>query len=62
MEKERMQNLLTGKVIADADLNHGTVKFIFSDGTTFEREKTCEGEIINTLYDQEKNIIMTIKF
>lgn len=62
MEKEHLQKLLNGKVIADADLCHGMVKFIFSDGTSFEREKTCEGEIIDTLYDKEKNIIMTIKF
>jgi hypothetical protein len=54
--------LLNGKVIRDADLSHGMMRFIFCDGTSFEREKTCEGEIIDTLFDKEKNIIMTIKF
>lgn len=61
MEKERLQKLLSGKVINEAELNHGMVKFFFKDGTSFEREKTCEGEIIDTLYDPEKNIIITIK-
>lgn len=62
MDKERLQKLLNGKVITDADLSHGRMKFIFSDGTSFEREKTCEGEIFDTLFDKEKNTIMTIKF
>jgi hypothetical protein len=62
MEKERLQKLLAGKVITNAELSHGMVKFTFGDGTSFEREKTFEGEIIDTLFDQEKNIILTIKF
>ncbi len=61
MEKERLQQLLVGKVISQADLSHGTVKLGFSDGTFLQREKTCEGEIIATLYDHDHKIIIAVK-
>lgn len=61
MNKENLQQMLAGKTIARVDLSHGTVKLRFTDGTVFEREKTCEGEITATLYDNEHHILLSCK-
>lgn len=61
MNKENLQQMLAGKTIVKADLSHGTVKLHFTDGTVFEREKTCEGEIMATLYDCEHRILISCK-
>lgn len=61
MDKEQLQQLLQGKTIARADLSHGTVKLVFSDGTSFEREKTCEGEIVATLFRADQTTIVSCK-
>lgn len=61
MNKEDLQRMLAGKTIYKADLSHGTVKLQFNDGTVFEREKTCEGEIMATLYDSNRRILGSCK-
>lgn len=61
MEKEKLQELLKGKTINRADLSHGTVKLFFSDGTSFEREKTCEGEITASLFGRDGKTIVTTR-
>ena len=57
MEKEKLEELLKGKTIDRADLSHGTVKLFFSDGTRFEREKTCEGVIVASLFGGDGKVI-----
>lgn len=57
MDKEKLQELLKGKTISQADLGRGTVKLFFSDGTCFEREKTCEGVIMASLIGPDGKII-----
>lgn len=61
MEKEKLQELLKGKDINRADLSHGTVKLFFSDGTVFEREKTCEGEIVANLFGADGKVIISTR-
>ena len=61
MNKENIQRMLAGKTILKADLSHGTVKLQFDDGTVFEREKTCEGEIMATLYEGNRQILGSCK-
>ncbi len=61
MEKEKLQELLKGKAINRADLSHGTVKLYFSDGTYFEREKTCEGEIMAKLIGADGKTILSTR-
>lgn len=61
IKKEHLEELLTGKVIVKAVLERGTVKFYFTDGTWFEREKTCDGEIIATLFTQDQRVITCCK-
>ncbi len=61
MEKEKLQELLKGKIINRADLSHGTVKLFFSDGTCFEREKTCEGVITASLFDKDGKLIFSTR-
>lgn len=61
MEKEKLQELLKGKTIDRADLSHGTVKLFFSDGTSFEREKTCEGVITASLFGKDSKVILSAR-
>ncbi len=61
MDKEKLQEILKGKTINRADLSHGTVKLFFSDGTIFEREKTCEGEIKASLFGTDGKTIVTTR-
>ncbi len=61
MDKEKLQELLKGKTIDRADLSHGTVKLFFSDGTIFEREKTCEGVIKASLSGMDGKSIITTR-
>lgn len=57
--KEKLQELLKGKTIERADLSRGTVKLFFSDGTRFEREKTCEGVIVASLFGADGKLILS---
>ena len=57
--KEKLQELLKGKTIERADLSRGTVKLFFSDGTVFEREKTCEGVIVASLFGADGKVILS---
>lgn len=61
MDKEKLQELLKGKTIERADLSHGTVKLFFNDGARFEREKSCEGVIIASLFDAEGKMILSAR-
>ncbi|NLY75486.1 MAG: hypothetical protein GX075_09305 [Firmicutes bacterium] len=59
MNKEKLEALLQGKTISQADLSRGTVKLFFSDGTVFEREKTCEGVIVASLFGADGKVILS---
>lgn len=61
MDKEKLQVLLKGKTIERADLSRGTVKLFFTDGTRFEREKTCEGVIIASLRGADRKMILSTR-
>lgn len=61
MEKDKLQELLIGKIISRADLSHGTVKLFFNDGTSFEREKTYEGVITASLFDKDGKVILSTR-
>lgn len=61
MDKEKLQELLKGKTIDQADLSHGTVKLFFNDGTRFEREKTCEGVIMASLFGADGKLILSAR-
>lgn len=58
MERDKLQQLLQGKVIKAADLSRGTVHLVFTDGTRFEREKTFEGKITATLFDKDGKVVL----
>lgn len=57
-DKEKLEQLLQGKVIKTADLSRGTVHLSFTDGTRFEREKTFEGKITATLFDSDGKVVL----
>jgi hypothetical protein len=61
IDKVNLQALMIGKVITGVDLDHGELKLFFADGTTFEREKTFEGEVIVTLFGNEREVIACSK-
>jgi hypothetical protein len=61
MDKEKLQELLKGKTIERADLSRGTVKLFFNDGARFEREKTCEGVIMASLFGADGKMILSAR-
>lgn len=50
MDRETLQELLAGKIIARAELSPGAVVLHFADGTRLVKEKTFEGLNEATLY------------
>ncbi|MDI6871247.1 MAG: hypothetical protein QME79_07815 [Bacillota bacterium] len=60
-DREELERLLEGKVVAAADLRKGTVRLTFTDGTRFERAKTFEGEIVATLFAADGGTIATAR-
>lgn len=60
-EQKRLEELLRGKVIAEADLSQGTVKLVFTDGTRFERTKTFEGMIMATLFAADGSTVLSTR-
>lgn len=61
MERRELEKMLEGKVVKKAELNHGTVKLFFSDGTCFHREKTCEGEVMAVLYGKDGTPVTAVR-
>ncbi len=60
-EVSLLEKALAGKVVAKAQLERGTVVLNFTDGTSFEREKTYEGVITGTLRDKEGAVLHTAR-
>ncbi|NMB46499.1 MAG: hypothetical protein GX998_08840 [Firmicutes bacterium] len=56
-----LAKILEGKTIAAAELSNGTVKLQFADGTSFAREKTCEGIITAFMRDTEGNVMASAR-
>ncbi|NLV90905.1 MAG: hypothetical protein GX030_00735 [Firmicutes bacterium] len=56
-----MEKALVGKVIARANLENGAVVLTFTDGTSFERDKTYEGVITATLRQRDGTVLMTTR-
>lgn len=61
MLAEDLAKILEGKTIAAADLGNGTVRLRFVDGSSFAREKTCEGMITAFLFDEEGNVMASAR-
>lgn len=59
--QKKLEEMLKGKVIAEADLSQGTVKLVFTDGTRFERTKTFEGMIMATLFAPDGSTILSAR-
>lgn len=59
MDRESLELLLVGKVIAQAELGPGSVVILFGDGTRLVRGKTFEGLIEATLYGPAGETIAT---
>lgn len=53
MDRRELEKMLEGKTVKKAELVHGTVKMVFTDGTCFCREKTCEGQVMAVLYGKD---------
>lgn len=60
-DREALERLLEGKIIARADLRQGTVRLTFADGTRFERAKTFEGEIVATIFSADGATIVSTR-
>ncbi len=59
VDRERLEGLLVGKVIAQAELGPGSVVLLFGDGTRLVREKTFEGLVQATLFGPAGDTIIT---
>lgn len=60
-EARQLEEALVSKTIARAELQRGTVVLYFTDGTSFEREKTYEGVITATLRDKDGGVVLTAR-
>lgn len=59
VERDKLEALLIGKVIAQAELGPGMFSLLFSDGTRLVREKTFEGLNQATLFGPAGETIAT---
>ncbi len=59
VERDNLEALLVGKVIAQAELGPGTLSLLFSDGTRLVREKTFEGLNQATLFGPAGDTIVS---
>ncbi len=60
LERDYLEAMLVGKVIAQAELGPGLLSFLFSDGTRLVREKTFEGLNQASLFGPADDTIVTV--
>ena len=60
MDRDYLEAMLVGKVIAQAELGPGMLSLLFSDGTRLVREKTFEGLHQATLFGPAGDTITTV--
>ena len=60
MDRDHLESMLVGKVIAQAELGPGMLSLFFSDGTRLVKEKTFEGLNQATLFGPAGDTIATV--